>query len=196
MERPRRIGARRVGAGAPVIEQIADERWQSVGQTVNGWRGNLAGGRSSYDFALNAANTKYQVGTELAEEVVYLNCRVDADDHPLHGDNDYVLHFESGATPPVTGMWNLAMYAEDMLFVPNPIDRFSIGNTTDGLQPNSDGSLTIHLRRARPEEFADAANWLPAPGGAFNTTMRFYAPLTPVLDGSYQLPVIRKLGSA
>ncbi|MEU4321237.1 DUF1214 domain-containing protein [Nocardia fluminea] len=174
------------------IEQITDERWTSLGHTVNGWRGNLSGGRCSYDFALNAANTKYQVGTELAEEVVYLNCGVDADGQPLDGEHTYRLHFEPGATPPVTGMWNLAMYAPDMLFVANDIDRFSIGDTTDGLRPDPDGSLTIHLRHTAPEDPAEQANWLPAPAGPFNTTMRFYAPLPTVLDGSYRLPPICK----
>ena len=61
---------------APLIEQIIDERWVSMSDTVNGWRGPLATGRYSYDWALNAANTKNQVGTELADPVVYLNCRV------------------------------------------------------------------------------------------------------------------------
>ena len=83
------------------------------------------------------------------------------------------------------------MYAEDMLFVANDIGRFSIGSTTDGLRPNSDGSLTIRLRHTRPDDPAEAANWLPAPAGSFNTTMRFYAPLAPVLDGSYHLPPIQ-----
>ena len=50
-----------------------------------------------------------QVGTELADQVGYLNCRVDADGEPLHGRRDYVLHFEPGQIPPVAGMWNLAM---------------------------------------------------------------------------------------
>ena len=66
---------------APVVDQIIDERWQSMSDTVNGWRGSLASGRCSYDWPLNAANTKNQVGTELADQVVYLNCRVDGDGH-------------------------------------------------------------------------------------------------------------------
>ena len=65
---------------APVIEQITDERWRSISETVNGWRGSLASGRCSYDWALNAANTKNQVGTEVADQVVYVNTAVDADE--------------------------------------------------------------------------------------------------------------------
>jgi hypothetical protein len=176
---------------APVIEQIADERWRSMSDTVNGWRGSLASGRCSYDWALNAANTKNQVGTEVADQVVYVNTAVDADNQPLNGANDYVLHFESGQTPPVAGMWNLAMYDDSMLFIPNDIGRFSIGSTTDGFITNADGSLTIYLQHSKPGE-DHAANWLPAPTGSFNLTMRYYTPLAAVLDKTYVLPAIRK----
>ena len=153
---------------------------------------SLASGRCSYDWPLNAANTKYQVGTELADQVVYLNTKVDADNQPLNDDNNYVLHFEPGQTPPVAGMWNIAMYDESMLFVANDIDRFSIGSTTDGLTPDADGSLTIYIQHSRPDGDR-AANWLPAAAGNFNLTMRFYTPLTPVLDKSYRLPPVQKV---
>jgi hypothetical protein len=176
---------------APVIEQIADERWRSMSETVNGWRGSLASGRCSYDWALNAANTKNQVGTEVADQVVYVNTAVDSDDQPLNGTNTYVLHFESGQTPPVAGMWNIAMYDDSMLFIANEIDRFSIGSTTDGLAKNPDGSLTIYLQHTKPHK-DQLSNWLPAPVGTFNLTMRYYTPLAPVLDKTYKLPAVRK----
>ena len=177
---------------APVIEQIADERWRSMSETVNGWRGSLASGRCSYDWPLNAANTKNQVGTEVADQVVYVNTVVDADNQPLNGANNYMLHFEAGQTPPVAGMWNLAMYDEAMLFIPNEIDRFSIGSTTDGLATNADGSLTIYLQHCKPGQHR-TANWLPTPAGTFNVTMRYYTPLAPVLDKTYALPPVRKV---
>ena len=176
---------------APVVEQIVDERWRSMSETVNGWRGSLSSGRCSYDWALNAANTKNQVGTEVADQVVYVNTAVDADDQPLNGANNYVLHFEPGQTPPVAGMWNIAMYDDAMLFVANDIDRFSIGSTTDGVTPNPDGSLTIYVQHATPEP-DQVPNWLPAPTGSFNLTLRYYTPLSPVLDKTYRLPPVRK----
>jgi hypothetical protein len=176
---------------APVIEQIADERWRTMSETVNGWRGSLASGRCSYDWALNAANTKNQVGTEVADQVVYVNAAVDAEGDPLDGKNGYVLHFGPGQTPPVAGMWNIAMYDESMLFVANEIDRFSIGSTTDGLTPNADGSLTIYLQHDKPDD-DQVSNWLPAPAGGFNVTMRYYTPLAPVLNKTYRLPAVRR----
>ena len=64
---------------APVVEQIIDERWRSLSETVNGSRGSLASGRCSYDWALNAANTNH-VGTEVTDQVVYVNTAVDVPD--------------------------------------------------------------------------------------------------------------------
>ncbi len=130
----------------PVIEKIADERWRTTSETVNGWRGSPASGRCSYDWALNAANTKNQVGTEVADQVVYVNTNVDADNQPLNGANTYVLHFPAAQTPPVAGMWNIAMYDDSMLFTANEIDRFSIGSTTDGVTSNPDESLTVYIQ--------------------------------------------------
>ena len=114
-----------------------------------------------------------------------------ADDQPLAGSNDYVLHFEPGQTPPVAGMWNLAMYDDGMFFVANEADRFTIGSTTDGVANNADGSLTIYIQHRRPDD-SRAANWLPAPEGSFNLTMRFYSPLSPVLQNTYHLPAVQR----
>ena len=36
-------------------------------------------------------------------------------------------------------------------------------------------------------------DWLPAPAGNFNLTMRFYGPETSVLDGSYRLHAIHRV---
>ena len=41
---------------------------------------------------------------------MYVTTRVDANDEPLSGARAYALHFDSGRTPPVAGMWNLAMF--------------------------------------------------------------------------------------
>ena len=176
---------------APMVETIIDERWATMSETVNGWRGSMATGRCSYDWALNAANTKNQVGTELAEQVVYVNTRADANDEPLSGAHAYVLHFDAGRTPPVAGMWNLAMYDNDMFFVANEGNRVSIGSTTDGLAPNDDGSLTLYIQHNRPDD-DKLSNWLPAPAGSFNLTMRYYSALASVLDKSYALPAVQR----
>jgi Protein of unknown function (DUF1214) len=146
LDEPRRAGLERA---VPVVDEIIDERWATIGETVNGWRFALATGRCSYDFALNAANVKNQVGTD--------------------------------------------MYDDEMFFVANEADRFTIGSTTDGVTGNSDGSLTIYVQHARPDD-QQAANWLPALASSFNLTMRYYAPLAPVLDKTDKLPAPQTRG--
>ena len=44
----------------------------------------------------------------------------------LTGARNYALHFEADKLPPVSVFWNLAMYADDMLFVENDFGRYSI----------------------------------------------------------------------
>lgn len=85
------------------------------------------------------------------------------------------------------------MYDDEMLFVANPIDRFTIGSTTDGVTTDPDGTLTIYIQHNRPGEQRET-HWLPAPSGTFNLTMRFYAPLSPVLDKNYALPAVQTAG--
>ena len=172
-----------------VGEQIVDNKWAAIGEITNGWKYTFAGGRAGFDPGLRAALAKYEVGAQLSDQVIYPNTSVDADGKQLNGSNKYVLHFEAGKLPPVSVFWNMAMYGSDMLFVENDFKRYSFGSTTDGMKPASDGSLTILIQKERP---SDTANWLPAPDGDFNLTMRFYGPETPVLDGSYRLPAVAK----
>jgi hypothetical protein len=178
---------------APIVEEIVDRRWEAMGETTNGWRYNVAGGRAGYDFALRAALAKYMVGGQLATEVLYPNTRVDDKGEPFSGERRYTLHFAADQIPPVATFWNLSLYGDDMLFVENDLGRYSIGSTTDGLTTAEDGSITLFIQRDKPEGAA-AANWLPAPTGSFNLTMRLYGPLTPILDGSYRLPAMQRVG--
>jgi hypothetical protein len=178
--------ARAVKVGA----QIVDKKWEATGEITNGWKYTFAGGRAGYDPGLRAALAKYEVGAQLSDQVIYPNTGVDDKGEQLTGTRKYVLHFDAGKLPPVATFWNLAMYGSDMLFIENDFGRYSFGSTTDGLKKNADGSLTILIQKDRP---ADASNWLPAPAENFNLTLRFYGPETPVLDGSYRLPAVKRV---
>jgi hypothetical protein len=131
---------------------------------------------------------------QLVNEVLCPFCDVDVDGEPLHGRHDYELHFPPGELPPVSRFWNMSMFGEDLLFVENDAGRYSIGDTTDGLTSNPDGSLTLYIQQDRPDDQLAQANWLPAPDGPFNLTMRFYGPATSALDGTYRLPAVAKRG--
>jgi hypothetical protein len=169
---------------------IVDSKWAATGEIANGWKYTFAGGRAGYDPGLRAALTKYELGAQLADQVIYPNTRVDDKGEKLTGTRKYVLHFDAGKWPPVSVFWNLAMYGDDMLFVENDFGRYSFGSTTDGLKKNADGSLDIVIQK---EKAADTSNWLPAPAGDFNLTMRLYGPETTVLDGTYRLPPVKRI---
>jgi hypothetical protein len=127
-------------------------------------------------------------GYEANYEIVY----VDADGEQLNGAHRYELRLD--AMPPVDAFWSLTMYSvPKFLLVANPIDRYSIGDRTPGLQVAADGSLTIYLQHESPGTENDP-NWLPAPHGDFRPVMRMYQPTPEILTGDYSLPAIRKIG--
>ena len=183
---------RGLARAAVTAERIIDARLADLGEIINGWRYNTASGRAGYDVALRAALAKGALGAQLANEVLCPACDVDADGEPLHGRHDYELHFPPGDLPPASRFWNMSLFGEDLMFVENDAGRYSIGNTTDGLASNPDGSLTLSIQQHRPDDLLARANWLPAPDTPFNLMMRFYGPATSVLDGTYRLPAVAR----
>ncbi|MEV8564464.1 DUF1254 domain-containing protein [Streptomyces sp. NPDC051322] len=122
-------------------------------------------------------------------EAVYAHTFRDAEGQWLTGEHAYTLRFDR--PPPVESFWSLTMYeTPDYYLVDNPADRYSIGDRTSGLVHGADGSLTVYIQRERPEDPAEAANWLPAPAGAFRPLLRLYTPRQEVLDGTYRIPPI------
>lgn len=82
----------------------------------------------------------------------------------------------------------------DYYLTANPIGRYSIGDRTPGLRYAPDGSLTITIQADPPADQTGRANWLPAPPGDFRPIMRLYEPGPEILNGTYALPSIRRLG--
>ncbi|MER5205056.1 DUF1254 domain-containing protein [Streptomyces sp. NPDC002825] len=111
-------------------------------------------------------------------------------DHPPNGAaHDHVVRFPPGQLPPARFFWSVTLYGlPDRLLVANEIDRYSIGDRTPGLVYDDDGGLTLYVRKDRPTDPKQAANWLPAPEGPFNLVVRLYGPDPSVLDGAWRLP--------
>jgi hypothetical protein len=111
----------------------------------------------------------------------------------LDGARRYEMHLSEPL--PVDSFWSLTMYdVPDYFLVANPIDRYSIGDRTRGLVAEPDASLTIYIQHDEPDDESQRANWLPAPTGQFRPALRMYTPRQPLLDGSYTLPRIRRVG--
>ncbi|HXL95910.1 MAG TPA: DUF1214 domain-containing protein [Streptosporangiaceae bacterium] len=101
---------------------------------------------------------------QVAQEAVYGGSRLDADGQPLTGDRQYVLRFGKSELPPAKFFWSITMYnLPDRHLVSNPIDRYSIGGRTPGIEYGPDGSLEIRLQADPPGAEAGRASWLPAP---------------------------------
>ncbi len=177
---------------AVTAEQIIQDAYANSAEIVNGWRYSMGGGRAGYDLALRAAFATHLLGANVPEQLFYPNVRVDDQNRPLSGANKYVLRFDQNAIPPVSVFWNLSMYDDREFFIENDFKRYSIGSTTDGLKTDADGSITIYIQHENPGA-AKQSNWLPAPLEGFNLTMRLYGAESPILDGSYRLPAVKRL---
>ena len=166
--------------------------WERSGKVVNGWtlqNDNIGTYGTSY--LKRALIAKGGLGANLPEDAVYPTAAFDGAALPLTGDNRYVLHFDKAALPPADAFWSITMYDMDGFQVPNPLGRFSL-SSHDRLAFNADGSLDIHVQAQSPGKEKEA-NWLPAPRGQFQPTMRLYSPRAVVLDGTWAPPAFKKL---
>jgi hypothetical protein len=76
--------------------------------------------------------------------------------------------------------------------VENPIGRYLVNSTTEGLLAGDDGSLTIPIQH-EPPDGEHASNWLPAPDGPFYLALRIYWPEQAALDGTWAPPPVERL---
>jgi hypothetical protein len=165
--------------------------WSNFGQKI---------GRYGADYEARALVARGGLGALPPEDAVYLSNKQDGDGHPLDGAKKYKMHFAKGQIPPVRAFWSLTMYSQDGYFIANPINRFAIGDR-DPLQFNADGSLDLYIQHEAPRgdlrgELGSGkdANWLPAPEGIFNLSLRMYWPKEEVLSGKWIPPAVTRVG--
>ena len=128
------------------------------------------------------------------EEAVYSGSMTDDSSQPLTGNNSYLLHFTKAQVPPVTYFWSITLYSLPARYlIKNPINRYSIGDRTKGLQRDPDGGLSIYLQATSPGK-EKSGNWLPTPvHGPFNYVIRLYGPGPDVTSGHWQQPLPQKV---
>jgi hypothetical protein len=171
--------------------RIIAERMPRAVPVVNNWQLARLDKRKSGNPVIAAAASMLGLLWNPAEISTYDIAFFDGASAPLDGRNRYVLRYDP--PPPVDGFWSVTMYAaENQLFVPNPIDRYSFGDRTPGTVYGEDGSIEIFLQHEEPTDPVERANWLPAPGGRFYLVTRHYSPRGAILTGDWVPPAITK----
>jgi len=204
-----------IGPGLPFDPETLDETWRkalaqgvasaraalaeaikSIGVNINGWiSASPFGNREFYDgdYLLRAVGAMVGWGGNDQIEAYYPMAKEDANGDALDGQARYQLRFET--TPSVKAFWSVTMYDTSYdgtagYLVENPINRYLINSTTEGLIRDDDGALTMTMQRDEPDDPTERANWLPTPDGEFYIVLRMYWPEPAALDGTWDLPPV------
>ena len=186
--------ARAASTGMALLRlQFASGDWAAG---VDGWRYPPAEvGRFGDDFLRRAADQCLAgIAANDPAEAVYLLNFQDAGGAPFAPQGRYELHFRAGEMPPVDAFWSLAAYtAADLNLIPNPADRYSVGDHSVGLVTDAGGGLTLHLQPEAPGGAA-AGNWLPTSATQpWFLILRMYRPGPTVLDGTWRCPAVTRV---
>jgi hypothetical protein len=163
----------------------------TLGRVVNYWSMNTdtMGVYGNY-YLKRAIITQVGLGANVPEDAIYPLNLADDSGTPLDGESKYAIHFDKGATPPVGAFWSITLYDPEGFQVANTLNRFAVSSWMP-FKYNSDGSLDLYFQNENPGEDKEA-NWLPAPKGSFNLTMRLYAPKSEALTGKWNPPPVVK----
>jgi len=163
----------------------------TLARVANGWSMNTdtMGVYGNY-YLKRAIVTQQGLGANLPEDAIYPLNLADDTGKPLDGGNAYTIHFDKGQTPPTQAFWSVTLYDPEGFQVANPLNRFAVSSWMP-FKYNSDGSLDLYFQNESPGADKEA-NWLPAPKGPFNLTMRLYAPKSDALTGKWTPPPVVK----
>ena len=179
-----------VGGARDAMARIFAAGKKPHGKNIGGWQFLPSVGRYGTDYFWRSEVALVGLGANLAEDAIYSRATTDARGELLTGANQYLVHFQKGQLPPVGAFWSITMYNASQFFVPNPIDRYAIGDR-DTLKFNDDGSLTLYIQNESPGKDKET-NWLPAPKHSFNLLMRLYWPKKEILNGIWKPPNLER----
>lgn len=184
----------RMGVEASPAEAQQLMKWKvpTIARVANYWSMNTdtMGVYGSY-YLKRAIVTQLGLGANLPEDAIYPLNLADETGKPLDGANQYTIHFEKGAAPPVRAFWSLTLYDADGFQVANVLNRFAVSSWMP-FKYNADGSLDLYFQSDSPGKDKEA-NWLPAPKAPFNLTMRLYSPQAEALTGKWNPPPVKKV---
>ncbi len=168
----------------PTIARVAN--YWSMNTDTMGVYGNY--------YLKRAIVTQMGLGANLPEDAIYPLNLGDSEGKPLDGANNYVIHFDKNQIPPAEAFWSVTLYDPEGFQIANPLNRFAVSSWMP-FKYNADGSLDLYFQNGSPGA-AKEANWLPAPKGPFNLTMRLYAPKSDALTGKWNPPPVTKSPAA
>ena len=90
----------------------------------------------------------------------------------------------------MNAFWSVTLYDAEGYQVSNSLNRFAVSSWMP-FKYDPDGSLDLYFQNENPGADKEA-NWLPAPKGPFNLTMRLYAPKSDALTGKWNPPPVTK----
>ena len=172
-------------------QQLMKWKVPTVARVANYWSMNTdtMGVYGNY-YLKRAIVTQLGLGANLPEDAIYPLNLADAAGKPLNGANRYTIHFDKGATPPVNAFWSITLYDADGFQVDNVLHRFAVSSWMP-FTFNADGSLDLYFQNDSPGKDKEN-NWLPAPQGSFNLTMRLYSPQSDALTGKWNPAAVKQ----
>jgi hypothetical protein len=178
--------------GAPEAGQQQQWKLATLARVANGWSMNTdtMGVYGNY-YLKRAIIAQQGLGANLPEDAIYPLNLADSEGKPLDGSNKYVVRFEKGQTPPVNAFWSITLYDAEGFQVANSLNRFAVSSWMP-FKTNADGSLELYFQTESPGMDKEV-NWLPAPKGTFNLTMRLYAPAGEALTGKWNPPAVTRV---
>jgi len=179
-------------ASAPEdAQKLMEWKIPTLARVVNGWSMNTdtMGVYGNY-YLKRAIVAQIGLGANLPEDAIYPLNLGDEAGRPLDGTNKYTLHFDKGATPPAVAFWSVTLYDAEGFQVANVLNRFAVSSWMP-FKYNADGSLDLYFQNESPGKDKEV-NWLPAPKGPFNLTMRIYAPKAEALTGKWSPPPVTR----
>ena len=155
------------------------------------WTTQRNGAAFGTDYLSRTAMGKANIFVNVPAETTYFYQDLDSDGQRLTGSGRYTVTFPEGRLPPVRGFWSLTLYNEHHFFHPNPLCRYSLGTKNQNMTHGPDGSLTLYISAAPPEDESLQHNWLPSPADReFSMYLRAYWPDQSVLDGDWTPPPV------
>ena len=176
-------------------QQLMEWKIPTIARVANGWSMNTdtMGVYGNY-YLKRAIVAQVGLGANLPEDAIYPLNLGDETGKPLDGANKYTLHFAKASLPPVNAFWSVTLYDSEGYQVANSLNRFAVSSWMP-FKYNGDGSLDLYFQNDNPGNNKEA-NWLPSPKGAFNLTMRLYAPKSDALTGKWNPPPVTKIQGA